>query len=94
VKPERIQLRRTRGWKKPGNTVVVARPSVFGNPYKAYDYGQEKAVSMFRQWIRSAAQKALRERAKEELHGKNLACWCKPGTPCHAEVWLDLVNKQ
>lgn len=27
-----------------------------------------------------------------ELCGKNLACWCKPGTPCHADVLLDLAN--
>lgn len=27
-----------------------------------------------------------------ELRGKNLACWCKPGEPCHADVLLDLAN--
>ncbi|HZX85691.1 MAG TPA: DUF4326 domain-containing protein [Reyranella sp.] len=27
-----------------------------------------------------------------ELRGKNLACWCKPGTPCHADVLLELAN--
>lgn len=27
-----------------------------------------------------------------ELHGKNLACWCKIGTPCHADVLLELAN--
>lgn len=33
VKPiERIQLRRTKGWRKPDNTVVVSRPSRWGNP--------------------------------------------------------------
>jgi len=26
------------------------------------------------------------------LRGKNLACWCKPGTPCHADVLLRLAN--
>nr|WP_280950316.1 DUF4326 domain-containing protein [Mesorhizobium wenxiniae] len=24
--------------------------------------------------------------AKAELRGKNLACWCKAGAPCHADV--------
>lgn len=28
-----------------------------------------------------------------ELKGKNLACWCKEGSPCHADVLLDLANK-
>lgn len=32
--PERIQLRRTAGWRKPEGTVVVARPSRWGNWYK------------------------------------------------------------
>jgi hypothetical protein len=27
------------------------------------------------------------------LRGKNLACWCKPGTPCHADVLLRLANQ-
>lgn len=27
------------------------------------------------------------------LRGKNLACWCKPGDPCHADVLLELANR-
>lgn len=30
--PERIQLRRTKGWCKPEGAVVVARPTKWGNP--------------------------------------------------------------
>ena len=26
------------------------------------------------------------------LRGKNLACWCKSGEPCHADVLLELAN--
>jgi hypothetical protein len=32
---------------------------------------------------------------RENIHtlkGKNLACWCKPGEPCHAELLLKLAN--
>jgi len=32
------------------------------------------------------------EEIKEGLKGKNLACWCKPGDPCHADVLLKLAN--
>lgn len=28
-----------------------------------------------------------------DLRGKNLACWCKPGQPCHADVLLELANR-
>ena len=27
------------------------------------------------------------------LRGKNLACWCAIGQPCHADVLLELANK-
>lgn len=32
--PERIQLRRTKGWRKPEGAIVVARPSKWGNPIR------------------------------------------------------------
>jgi len=34
MKPIRIQLSRKKGWKLPENTVVVSRPSKWGNPYR------------------------------------------------------------
>jgi len=27
------------------------------------------------------------------LRGKNLACYCKPGDPCHADVLLEIANR-
>jgi hypothetical protein len=32
--PQRIQLRRTKGWRKPEGCITVARPSRWGNPYR------------------------------------------------------------
>lgn len=29
-----------------------------------------------------------------ELAGHNLACWCAPDAPCHADVLLDLANRE
>lgn len=34
--PKRIQLRRTKGWRKPAGAVVVARPAVWGNPFRVF----------------------------------------------------------
>lgn len=31
--PKRIQLRRTKGFRKPADAIVVARPSKWGNPF-------------------------------------------------------------
>ena len=44
--PERIQLRRTKGWRKPEGAIVVARPTKWGNPFSVFEYG-EIAVIMF-----------------------------------------------
>ncbi len=35
-----------------------------------------------------------REDIRNHLAGKNLACWCKPGEPCHADVLLKLANDE
>lgn len=32
--------------------------------------------------------------ALPKLRGKNLACWCPPGQPCHADVLLDIANRE
>ena len=57
--PHRVQLRRTKGWRKPTNTIVVARPSQWGNPFgfsaaAELDYGDGRgaAVDAFRGWLR------------------------------------------
>jgi len=44
---ERIQLSRTKGWRRPENTVVVSRPSKWGNPYRAerrYDWHERQCA--------------------------------------------------
>ncbi|HET7326979.1 MAG TPA: DUF4326 domain-containing protein [Nocardioidaceae bacterium] len=34
--PERIQRKRTKGWRMPEGAVYVGRPTIFGNPFRAY----------------------------------------------------------
>lgn len=34
MSPQRIQLRRTKGWRKPEGAIVVSRPSKWGNPFR------------------------------------------------------------
>lgn len=50
---------------------------------------REQAVEMFRQY---RLRYPLPEAAKDELRGKNLACWCPLDKPCHADVLLELAN--
>lgn len=38
---------------------------------------------------------SARRRAEmiNDLRGKNLACWCKPGQPCHCDTLLEIANR-
>ncbi|WP_293371525.1 DUF4326 domain-containing protein [Nevskia sp.] len=92
--PRRIQLRRTRNWRMPANTVKVSRPGPWGNPFRVGDFGipnAVEAVQRFRQWLDGrVVGPPVPELA--ELRGKNLACWCPLDQPCHADVLLELAN--
>lgn len=44
--PKRIQLRRTKGWRKPEGAIVVARPTVWGNSWTARDIGELYGVGI------------------------------------------------
>jgi hypothetical protein len=53
------------------------------------------AVKLHAEWLRAELAKEIYQPAVMlgELRGKNLACWCKPGQPCHADVLLELANR-
>ncbi len=58
---------------------------------------QQHAVKCFDAWIGGEIPElgtppTINEIA-EALRGKNLACWCKPGEPCHADVLLALASR-
>ena len=107
-RPQRIQLRRTKGWRMPENTVSVARRPhrSFGNPYtiegarQAGFTGSDKdlrqlVVGFFANAMEKGFNNVAFHRANlEELRGKNLACWCPLDHPCHADVLLKLANRK
>lgn len=92
--PIRIQLKRTKGWRLPANTIVVSRPSKWGNPFPVNkDQNVFQAVDQYRQWLLHSEPGYIMLRiARTELRGKNLACWCNLGSPCHADVLLVIAN--
>lgn len=146
MSPQRIQLRRTKGYRKPEGAVVVARPSKWGNPFRLntrtglarvpaldgrpwqyegrisadgmqHDYQHAdghwtrhmvryltaaEAVECYRallmgggwplDFTHSGGYYPTAAEARAELAGKDLACWCKIGDPCHADVLLELAN--
>lgn len=107
--PVRIQRKRTRGWKMPENTVSVTRPGKWGNPFKVgepvWNPNQrtpslvvprdiEHCLELYREYMKGAEIEGtwMNEDIKE-LKGKNLACWCREGEPCHADILLFIANK-
>lgn len=105
--PERIQLRRRKGWRMPANTVKVDRSTKWGNPFvTGTDGTRAECVSLYKRLLAGycclttpasmADQNSARGHVAEhldELRGKNLACWCPLEAPCHADVLLEIANQ-
>jgi hypothetical protein len=51
------------------------------------------AIDAYRAWIKAPRQQDLLTSVKRKLRGKNLACWCTQGQPCHADVLLEIANE-
>lgn len=136
--PKRIQRKRTKGWRMPDGAVYVGRPTVFGNPFRAYkceccgywDVRDDNDVTYLvdHRYVRQSHIRAdcrtwtSRDQANREavrlygdeltywvggrlswdapfrlavmqLRGRDLACWCPPDQPCHADVLLEVANR-
>jgi hypothetical protein len=90
----------------PPNTVKVDRGTRWGNParvgFEARDAAE--AVGLFTRMIdlnagftttaRNKVYKNTTEDIQRELGGRNLACWCRPGEPCHVDVLLAIANSK
>ena len=105
--PTRIQLRRTKGWRKPPGTIVVSRPTAWGNPFRS--------AASYRRWLATGiicipdllswadehtgkwldVRRAWILRHLGELRGHDLGCWCPIGNAeCHGDVLLELANAE
>ncbi|RUU29706.1 DUF4326 domain-containing protein [Mesorhizobium sp. M6A.T.Ce.TU.016.01.1.1] len=115
TKPVRLRLSRAKGFDLQAHSrsfngldgVNVARPSIFGNPFKASaKHDRAYVVHLFSHMAcgytclipdpspqkQDAARLSL-FRSIGSLTGKNLACWCAlDGKPCHADVLLNIAN--
>ena len=85
----------------------VARPGPWGNPFSIADVmaetgmnheaAQAEAVARHARWLAGdlpgdkppPSPSAI----KAALGGKNLACWCRAGSPCHVDTLLGWANK-
>ena len=84
----------------------VARPGRWGNPFTIAavmaetgldkDAAQAEAVARHARWLAGEIEvdrlRPSHAEIRAALGGKNLACWCRSGTPCHVENLLALAN--
>lgn len=105
--PVRVRLSRKKGWRMPANTVKVDRSTRWGNPFPVPKVRKElrrkaqaatveifRCVLNFNEAFPFNRYGSLPTNAdiREHLRGKNLACWCALGSPCHADVLLMIAN--
>ena len=106
---KRIQRLRTKGWRMPEGAVYVGRPTKWGNHWTIKQYreagydvtdadARQTCIEAYRAWITGGTHWAFGGEVPpipeiSELRGKNLACWCKEGEPCHADILLELATE-
>lgn len=83
--PQRIQLRRTKGWRKPAGAIVVARPTKWGSPYP---------LNLYRADWPEATQSELRRMSISDFEGLVDGRWAKfddvPGYPSLDVIRVEL----
>lgn len=81
---------------------MVSRPSKWGNPFRVgqvvagVTIDAAEAVALYREYLAEAMRT---ERGAEELdlsalRGLDLGCFCPLDQPCHADVLLELANRE
>ena len=79
----------------------MTRPGKFGNPFPT----SQQFRAVLTQIVDGSGDQrvccGLEEFGKmigiakrvEDLRGKDLACWCRVGNPCHADVLIEFANR-
>ena len=98
-----LRLTRTFGSTLPEGTIYVgagsgwANPFALDNPAPQNEYrdlgtapkSESDAVAIYRRYLTEGSRADI---VRKHLTGKNLSCWCPQGTPCHADVLLEVAN--
>ncbi len=93
--PQRIQRKRTKGWRMPASAIYVGRGTQWGNPFRAGLLSRQRVCELYRYEIVQHNGGVIGFNScwvAQHLRGKDLACWCPLDQPCHADVLLELAN--
>lgn len=74
----------------PPNAKYVGRRTRWGNPYKVEEYGRDRAVELYAEWLE---MKLIEDPTfLDPLKGKDLACWCRLDERYHADIIMLKLN--
>lgn len=96
--PNTVKVTRPGPWGNP--FVVNPRVTPGGRTGGTYHSvpSVEDAVACYREMFSCDSPEGSRghwlQTNLHHLRAKNLACWCKLGEPCHADVLLELANPE
>ena len=66
-----------------------AEGSKWQNNFPVKRYGLARCLELYEEKVRNSPELLG---AIEELEGKELGCWCKPG-PCHGDILIKIFNE-
>ncbi len=89
---DRIQRRRTEGWRLPAGAKCVTRGSRWGNPYPVAEHGRARAIELYRQRLGNMTAPELAAHLAPLRGATALACYCAPGESCHADVLIEMLT--
>lgn len=86
-------------FKKEKCDVYIGRPSEWGNPFSHKEgtiakykvASLDEALEKFREYFLGHPE--LIEKARKELKGKTLGCWCKPNK-CHGDIIAEIIDEE
>jgi len=104
--PQRIQRKRTKGWKQPKLTCYCGRGSKWGNPFIvgekftvcAYDLSYEfvmtlmLSLSLYEKWLDEMINLELVD-LTELLKYDYLSCWCPLDQKCHVDILISKLKE-
>ena len=101
--PARLRLSRAKGYNLQRLSqetnglpaVKVTRPGRWGNPFHVTkELPLEEAIARYREALLAGKLSFAADDVRTQLRGKNLACWCPAGGPCHADILLEIANRR
>lgn len=93
--PNTIRVCRPSPWGNPYRLSHYKLENPDGSPAKMPEAdARAMAVRDYEMWLEVCLPgQQIKELARAELRGVNLACWCPLDQPCHADVLLEIANQ-